>query len=99
MDARRFLTTGGSQGIGAALVERARGAGHQVVFTGRDANRLEETAKATGALDVGAMRDMFDVNVFGLVDITNRLVASWRCSRTIRGRNADGRLVTGPSIT
>lgn len=122
MDARRFLITGGSQGIGAALVERARRAGHQVVFTGRDANRLEETAKATGALafaadvadpkdndrtvefchermggidvlinnagyayrgeigalDLGAMRAMFDVNVFGLVDITNRVVAEMK---------------------
>ena len=122
MDARRFLITGGSQGIGAALVERARTAGHQVVFTGRDANRLEETVKATGALafaadvanpednertvafchermggidvlinnagyayrgeigalDLGAMRAMFDVNVFGLVDITNRVVAEMK---------------------
>ena len=32
----RFLVTGGSQGIGAAIVELARKAGHQVVFTGRD---------------------------------------------------------------
>jgi len=122
MDARRFLITGGSQGIGAALVERARAAGHQVVFTGRDASRLEETAKATGALaiaadvadpedngrtvafcrermggidvlinnagyayrgeigalDLDAMRAMFDVNVFGLVDITNRVVAEMK---------------------
>ena len=49
MESRRFLITGGSQGIGAALVERARQAGHQVVFTGRDAERLAATAKATGA--------------------------------------------------
>ena len=27
-----------------------------------------------GALDVGAMREMFETNVFGLVDITNRVV-------------------------
>jgi len=122
MDTRRFLITGGSQGIGAALVERARTAGHQVVFTGRDGGRLEGTAKKTGAfgfaadvakpddnertiafcrermggvdvlinnagyayrgdiggLDVNAMRDMFDVNVFGLVDITNRVVGEMK---------------------
>lgn len=122
MEPRRFLITGGSQGIGAALVERARRAGHQVVFTGRDANRLEETARATaahgfaadvakpddnertvafcrermggidvlvnnagyayrgdiGVLDVGAMRAMFDVNVFGLVDLTNRVVGEMK---------------------
>jgi 3-oxoacyl-[acyl-carrier protein] reductase len=118
MQSRRFLITGGSQGIGAALVERARAAGHQVVFTGRDEARIQETVTATGAhgliadvasaddnartidvcrremggidvlvnnagyayrgdigaLDLGAMRAMFDVNVFGLVDITNRAV-------------------------
>ncbi len=118
MQPRRFLITGGSQGIGAALVARARRDGHQVVFTGRDAGRLAQTAADTGAhgfeadvaktddnartvdfcrekmggvdvlvnnagyayrgdigaLDVDAMRSMFDVNVFGLVDITNRVV-------------------------
>jgi 3-oxoacyl-[acyl-carrier protein] reductase len=118
MDTRRFLVTGGSQGIGAAIVQRARAAGHQAVFTGRDARRIEEVATSTGAhglvadvaiaednartvefclehmggvdvlinnagyayraeigaLDIEAMRSMFDVNVFGLVDITNRIV-------------------------
>ncbi len=115
---RRFLVTGGSQGIGAAIVERARRAGHQVVFTGRDKRRIESTSAATGAhgiagdvasaddnertvafchdrmggidvlvnnagyayrdeigsVDLNAMRAEFDVNVFGLVDITNRVV-------------------------
>ena len=33
MDKQRFLVTGGSQGIGAALVGLARGEGHDVVFT------------------------------------------------------------------
>ena len=118
MQTRRFLVTGGSQGIGAAIVERARAAGHPVVFTGRDAGRIQEVAQRTGAhglqadvasegdnartvevcqqrmggvdvlvnnagyayraeigaLDLEAMREMFDVNVFGLVDITNRIV-------------------------
>ena len=36
MPASRFLITGGSQGIGAAVVELARKAGHEVVFTGRN---------------------------------------------------------------
>lgn len=118
MQTRRFLITGGSQGIGAALVERATSAGHSVVFTGRNADRVREVASRTGAhgivADVGiaddnartvetcieemsgidvlvnnagyayraeigaieldAMRRMFDVNVFGLVDLTNRIV-------------------------
>jgi 3-oxoacyl-[acyl-carrier protein] reductase len=122
MEARRFLITGGSQGIGAALVERAQSAGHQVVFTGRDKDRLAALARKTGALgfaadvanaddnartvafceaqmggvdvlinnagyayraEIGAleldgMRAMFDVNVFGLVDLTNRVVGGMK---------------------
>jgi 3-oxoacyl-[acyl-carrier protein] reductase len=118
MQALRFLVTGGSQGIGAAVVEQARAAGHDVVFTGRNAALIEALAQKTGAhglradvsagednartvaacrdrmggvdvlvnnaayayraeigaLDVEAMRKMFDTNVFGLVDITNRVV-------------------------
>lgn len=122
MDTRRFLITGGSQGIGAALVERARSAGHEVVFTGRNQGLLDATASKTGAhgfaadvanpddnartvafckermggvdvlinnagyayraeigaLELDEMRAMFDVNVFGLVDITNRVVGEMK---------------------
>jgi 3-oxoacyl-[acyl-carrier protein] reductase len=118
MAGRRFLVTGGSQGIGAAVVEQAREAGHQVVFTGRNEGRIRDVAERTGghglvadvskgednqrtvdlcrermggidvlvnnagyavrgeigSLDVDAMRAMYDVNVFGLVDLTNRVV-------------------------
>jgi 3-oxoacyl-[acyl-carrier protein] reductase len=118
MDKRRFLITGGSQGIGAALVGQARSAGHQVVFTGRKDAHIQATASATGAhgiradvasdadnqrvvdeaiakmggidvlinnaafgynseigsIDMKAMRDLFATNVFGAVDITNRVV-------------------------
>jgi 3-oxoacyl-[acyl-carrier protein] reductase len=118
MAGRRFLVTGGSQGIGAAVVALASKAGHQVVFTGRDERLLAQVARDTGArglkldvsnggdnakavdacrahmggidvlvnnaafgyaaeigeLDVTAMKAMFDTNVFGLVDITNRVV-------------------------
>ena len=118
MTKRKLLITGASQGIGAALVEQARAAGHQVTFSGRDQARIEALAAKTGAhglvadvtsgddnqravdeaiarmggidvlvnnagyayraeigtLDVAAMRAMFETNVFGLVDITNRVV-------------------------
>ena len=118
MQPARFLITGGSQGIGAALVELARNAGHQVVFTGRNNQLIETIARKTGAyglradvsvgadnartidvctermggvdvlvnnaayayrgeigaLDVDKMKAMFDTNVFGLVDLTNRVV-------------------------
>jgi 3-oxoacyl-[acyl-carrier protein] reductase len=118
MEPSRFLITGGSQGIGAAVVEQARKAGHEVVFTGRNDKFIETVAQKTGAhgvradvtlgednartveaclqrmggidvlinnagyayrgeigaLDVDAMKKMFDTNVFGLVDITNRVV-------------------------
>lgn len=118
MQASRFLVTGGSQGIGAAIVELARGAGHEVVFTGRNEELIETVGRKTGAhgvradvsegddnartveacrermggidvlvnnagyayraeigsMDIDAMKGMFDTNVFGLVDITNRVV-------------------------
>jgi 3-oxoacyl-[acyl-carrier protein] reductase len=113
----RVLVTGGSQGIGAALVGLARKGGHAVVFTGRDQSRIDQVAARSGArgvradvaspddnartvqacldsmggidvlvnnagyayraeigsLDVAAMRSNFETNVFGLVDITNRV--------------------------
>jgi 3-oxoacyl-[acyl-carrier protein] reductase len=118
MSLTRVLVTGGSQGIGAAVVELARKAGHPVVFTGRNQQLIETTARATGAhgiradvavfadnartveacaehmggvdvlvnnaaygyraeigaLDMAQMKTMFDTNVFGLVDLTNRVV-------------------------
>ena len=117
MTPSRFLITGGSQGIGAALAELAVKAGHQVVFTGRTQDQIDAVARHTGAhglradvakpednartvdfcaermggvdvlvnnagyayrgeigaLDVGKMKEMFDTNVFGLVDLTNRV--------------------------
>jgi 3-oxoacyl-[acyl-carrier protein] reductase len=118
MQPARFLITGGSQGIGAAIVELACRAGHQVVFTGRNEQLIETIARKTGAfglqadvslgednartvstctermggvdvlvnnaayayraeigaLDVDRMKTMFATNVFGLVDVTNRVV-------------------------
>ena len=126
MQPARFLVTGGSQGIGAAIVELACRAGHQVVFTGRDEQRLETIARQTGAhglqadvssgddnartvdaciermggvdvlvnnagyayraeigaLDVDRMKEMFDTNVFGLVDVTNRVVPMMKARGT-----------------
>jgi len=114
----RFLITGGSQGIGAAIVEAARAAGNEVVFTGRNEELIERVASETGAhgikadvsvgednartveacrehmggldvlvnnagygymapigeVDMDSMKAMFDTNVFGLVDLTNRVV-------------------------
>ena len=122
MQPSRFLVTGGSQGIGAAIVEQARKAGHQVVFTGRNKELIDATARKTGAvglqadvsvpdenartvdachermggidvlvnnagyayrgeigaLDVSKMKEMFDTNVFGLVDLTNRIVPAMK---------------------
>ncbi|MCY4027676.1 MAG: SDR family NAD(P)-dependent oxidoreductase [Acidobacteria bacterium] len=117
MDKQRFLVTGGSQGIGAALVALARKEGHDVVFTGRDPERIDRVAAESGAhglradvarpadnqrtveacvermggidvlvnnagvgylaelgaIDMARMRALFDINVFGLVDLTNRV--------------------------
>ena len=118
MQIQRFLVTGGSQGIGAAIVTQARQAGHQVVFTGRNDAQLEALATVTGAhgvkadvsidadnartvatcasvmggidvlinnagtgyaaeigaLEIEKMRQLFGVNVFGMADLTNRVV-------------------------
>ena len=61
MSKRRFLITGGSQGIGAAVVEAARADGHEVVFTGRNQELIAEVAEKTGAFglraDVGVADD------------------------------------------
>jgi 3-oxoacyl-[acyl-carrier protein] reductase len=114
----RFLITGGSQGIGAAIVAHARKAGHDVVFTGRRQDAIDAVAKQEGAhgikadvasdadnarvvefcmtklggvdvlinnagvgyiADLGAiemdkMRALFGTNVFGMVDMANRVV-------------------------
>ena len=122
MQPSRFLITGGSQGIGAAIVQLACRAGHQVVFTGRNGEMIASTAQMTGAhgeqadvtsgddnariveicaqrmggidvlvnnagyayraeigaLDVAKMREMFETNVFGLVDLTNRVVPAMK---------------------
>ena len=118
MAGRRFLVTGGSQGIGAAIVQAARADGDEVVFTGRNEELIAQVAAATGAhglradvavgednartvkdceekmggidvlvnnagygymaeigdVDMDAMKAMFDTNVFGMVDLTNRVV-------------------------
>jgi 3-oxoacyl-[acyl-carrier protein] reductase len=122
MSKRRFLITGGSQGIGAAIVTLARKGGDDVVFTGRNQGLIDQTAGATGAhgvradvsndadnqrtvdecqrlmggidvlvnnaafgysaeigsIDVDAMRTLFATNVFGWVDLTNRVVPAMK---------------------
>jgi NAD(P)-dependent dehydrogenase (short-subunit alcohol dehydrogenase family) len=58
----RTLVTGGTSGIGAAIVERFRADGAAVVFTGRDETRGNEVAARTGASFVRAdARDAEDV--------------------------------------
>jgi NAD(P)-dependent dehydrogenase (short-subunit alcohol dehydrogenase family) len=54
MSSARFLVTGGSQGIGAAIVTQARAAGHQVVFTGRNQQLIDSVARDTGAYGIRA---------------------------------------------
>jgi 3-oxoacyl-[acyl-carrier protein] reductase len=122
MQSIRFLVTGGSQGIGGAVVELARAAGHHVVFTGRNEQLIDAAARKTGAtglradvavaadnartvaacmermggvdvlinnaayayraeigaLEVDEMKEMFATNIFGLVDLTNRLVPAMK---------------------
>jgi NAD(P)-dependent dehydrogenase (short-subunit alcohol dehydrogenase family) len=51
---RRALVTGGTSGIGEAIVTRLAGEGARVVFTGRDERRGAAVADATGARFVRA---------------------------------------------
>jgi meso-butanediol dehydrogenase / (S,S)-butanediol dehydrogenase / diacetyl reductase len=58
----RALVTGGTSGIGAAIVERLRSDGAAVVFTGRNSGRGLDVEKRTGASFVQAdVRDPEDV--------------------------------------
>src|SRR5215218_4584495 len=58
----RALVTGGTSGIGAAIVERIRAESAAVAFTGRDEARGENVAARTGASFVRAdVRDPDDV--------------------------------------
>jgi meso-butanediol dehydrogenase/(S,S)-butanediol dehydrogenase/diacetyl reductase len=54
LDDVRALVTGGTSGIGAAIVERLRRLGAQVVFSGRDARRGADVAAATASEFVAA---------------------------------------------
>lgn len=54
LDGVRALVTGGTSGIGAAIVGRLRDEGAKVVFTGRDATRGGAIADRTGAAFVQA---------------------------------------------
>src|SRR5688500_12134913 len=54
MTEQRFLITGGSQGIGAAIVTHARNAGHSVVFTGRKQDAIDVLSQKTGAYGIAA---------------------------------------------
>ena len=49
LDDVRTLVTGGTSGIGAAIVGRLRAEGARVVFTGRDETRGAAVASETGA--------------------------------------------------
>ena len=83
---RRFLITGGSQGIGAALVRRTCAAGHGVVFTGRHADTVEAMASATGDFGLRADITVDEENALavetcrrelGGVDVLINNVANW----------------------
>ncbi|MCL9816582.1 SDR family NAD(P)-dependent oxidoreductase [Natronocalculus amylovorans] len=62
MDDRTVVVTGGTRGIGRAVVTAFADAGATVVFCGRDRAAVEDIAEITGAIGVRAdVRDEFDV--------------------------------------
>ena len=56
------LVTGGSQGVGKGIVEGLCEAGHQVLFTGRSEDRLEQTAAEASRLGGEAIPRRVDHN-------------------------------------
>ena len=65
--------TGGSQGIGAAVVELAAKAGHEFVFTGRNDQFIDAVAKKTGVHGAKADVSVPEDNA-RTVDFANRVV-------------------------
>ncbi len=86
MSQRRFLITGGSQGIGAALVSQARAAGHGVVFTGRHQDTVDAVVRETGAIGLRADNTVDEENALavdtcqrelGGIDVLVNNAATW----------------------
>ena len=78
LDGIRALVTGGTSGIGAAIVERLRGESAAVALTGRNAQRGAEIARRTGSAFVRADvrdRDAVDSSVREAVEILGGLDA------------------------
>ncbi|MEE2790420.1 MAG: SDR family oxidoreductase [Acidobacteriota bacterium] len=71
MKEQRILISGGSQGIGAALVELVRRDGHHVVFTGRHKESVTQVAEGTGAYGLCADHVLEGVNEM-VVDVCHR---------------------------
>ena len=84
----RALVTGGTSGIGAAIVDRFRAEGATVVFTGRDETRGQESRTGPARRSCGrtsARRTTFRLGAEG-----RRLARGPRCARGQRRRPARG---------
>jgi meso-butanediol dehydrogenase/(S,S)-butanediol dehydrogenase/diacetyl reductase len=73
LDGVRALVTGGTSGIGAAIVDRLRNEGASVVFTGRDVARGAAVADRTGAAFVQADARDPDAIRRSVAEATSRL--------------------------
>jgi NAD(P)-dependent dehydrogenase (short-subunit alcohol dehydrogenase family) len=71
---RRWLVTGGSRGIGRAIVERALAAGDRVCFLSRSTTAVDEAAML-GELALGMTCDVTDAT--GLRDRCAQLAERW----------------------
>jgi NADP-dependent 3-hydroxy acid dehydrogenase YdfG len=100
LDERRVLVTGGSRGIGAAIVRSAAAAGARCAFIARDAHAADRCSRDTGALallaDLARPEEAADavrqaVTALGGLDVLVNNAGTFRLGRVADGDYSDWR--------
>jgi NAD(P)-dependent dehydrogenase (short-subunit alcohol dehydrogenase family) len=87
----RVAITGGTSGLGLALVRRLAAEGARIAFVARSGPAVEGIANETGTYgivgDVGCKHDIYAISVVSMFSSTTRLVWALRRSRSSATRN------------